>query len=90
MQHEQPQKIKLICRMKDGKYNCQMPADETALAVESLETADMFLNYFRPEQMLEQLRAEYGEDAVLVFRTDEQQMQEFADFLREHDAVKQM
>lgn len=47
-------------------------------------SAGQFFDLFSPGDMMRKYAAKYGENFVLVFRTDEVQMQEFAALLAEH------
>ena len=48
--------------------------------------AQKFLDAFSPETITQECAERYGEDFVLVMRTDDVQMQEFDALLQEHDA----
>ncbi len=81
-------KMKVICRQKDGNYMEELFVDGAAQKdAADMETkhAEAFLNAFSPEELTRQCTERYGEDFVLVFRTDEKQMQEFDALLKEHD-----
>lgn len=80
-------KIKVVCRQKAGDFQEKLYVDGEALDCAfdtETETAEQFLDAFSPEALTARCTERYGEDFVLVFRTDDQQMQEFSDFLAEH------
>lgn len=80
-------KIKYVCRPAADTFSMQLFVDEEAYA-EAFDavtsSAREFFGLFSPESMMEKYTAQYGKDFVLVFRTDESQMQEFAALLAEH------
>lgn len=80
-------KIKLTCRQKDGRYEKQLFVDGESLADAGdteTQSAERFLNAFQPETLTQECAKRYGEDFVLVMRTDDVQMQEFDALLCEH------
>lgn len=85
-------KIKYVCTQKDGKYQAALYADGELLdCAFDTETwaAEKFFNAFAPQSLTAQCTEQYGENFVLVFRTDDQQMQEFDALLSEHGAFVQ-
>ncbi len=81
-------KIKIVCRRKNGEYEQQFFSDSEIMDASQQDAAmaEKFLNAFSPEQMMQEGTERYGEDFVLVMRTDDVQMQEFDALLQEHDA----
>lgn len=82
-------KIKLVCQQKNGSFQENLFADGEALDCASdteTHAAVQFLNAFSPKTLTKTCTERYGEDFVLVFRTDDTQMQEFDAFLTEHGA----
>ncbi len=80
-------KIKIVCRRKGGTYEQQIfsggePSDALQ---QDTAMAQKFLNAFSPETITQKCTERYGEDFVLVMRTDDVQMQEFDALLKEHD-----
>ncbi|HAJ97901.1 MAG TPA: hypothetical protein DCO72_09220 [Ruminococcus sp.] len=77
------QKIKYICRLHDGKYVENKNGD---ISQEFAEYAEMLLHCFFPEKLVRQLSLETStEKAVLVFRTNTQQVREFQELLQAHE-----
>ncbi len=82
-------KIKLTCRRKDGSFEQKLFVDGESLAAagdNETRSAELFLNAFQPERLTKECEERYGEDFVLVMRTDDVQMQEFDALLQEHSA----
>ncbi len=82
-------KIKLTCRRKDGGFERELFVDGESLASAGdteTQSAERFLNAFQPETLTKECAERYGEDFVLVMRTDDVQMQEFDALLQEHTA----
>ncbi len=79
-------KIKVICRQKNGGYQQELQVNGAAASAEDAETkrAETFLHAFSPETLTAEGTARYGDDFVLVMRTDDTQMQEFDALLQEH------
>jgi hypothetical protein len=79
-------RIKIICRMQDGR--CIRTIAASDVATEKMQhTAEYFLSAFSPEHLLSESSARYGEDFVLVFRTDETQMCAFHAELTAHGGI---
>lgn len=80
--------IKIVCRRKNGSYEQQFFSDGemTDAAQQDTAMAQKFLDAFSPEMITQECAERYGEDFVLVMRTDDVQMQEFNALLQEHDA----
>ena len=77
------QKIKYVCRLLDGKYVENTSSD---IPQESAKYAEMLLHCFFPEKLIRQLSLETSQEkAVLVFRTNTQQIQEFQELLQLHE-----
>ncbi len=76
-------KIKIIARMQDGAYAEEIIADDAA----DSSNAQRFFHAFHPQDIVKKHTPDYA-DFVLVFRTDTEQMQEFQDYLCEHDVRK--
>ena len=77
------QKIKYVCRLRDGNYVEDASGD---FPEESARYAEMFMHCFFPEKLIRQLSLETSQEkAVLVFRTDTQQMKEFQELLQLHE-----
>lgn len=74
------QKIKIIGRMQNGTYHEQLLTEHA----DSGFLAQSFLHAFSPAMLTEQLVQAYGQNSVLVFRTDITQMEEFRALLEEH------
>ena len=77
------QKIKYVCRLRDGNYtedtNSSIPED-------AVQYAEMLLHSFFPEKLVRQLSLQTNpEKAVLVFRTNTQQVREFQELLQLHE-----
>lgn len=73
-------KIKIIGTMQNGTYKEQLLAEDP----DSGSLARMLLQMFSPAALTRQLAQRYGEQSVLVFRTDERQMEEFRTLLETH------
>ena len=77
------QKIKYVCRLQDGTYS---ENSNDAISQDFTKYAEMLLHSFFPEKLVRQLSLETNpEQAVLVFRTDTQQIQEFQELLQLHE-----
>ena len=78
-------KIKFICRIKDNAYHQECYLDNAVMQTEEANSAvrgaERFFSAFSPEVITKQMSAQYGDNFVLVFRTSEQQMQNFCDIL---------
>lgn len=82
-------KIKLTCRKKNGSYEKKLYVDGEPLDCAydpETERAQQFWEAFSPEKLTD-AGTERCEDFVLVFRTDDAQMQEFGDFLESHGVM---
>ena len=80
-------KIKLTCRKKNGSYEKLLYVDGQPLDCAfdpETEHAQQLFDALSPEQLTD-TGTERCKDFVLVFRTDDGQMQEFADLLAEHE-----
>lgn len=73
-------KIKIIGRFRNGAYHEELLTDNT----DSAALARLLLQTFSPAALTRQLVQAYGEDSVLVFRTDAGQMEEFRSLLSSH------
>lgn len=80
--------IKIVCRRKNGEFEQQFYSDGEILDASQQDAAmaQKFLDAFSPEKITQECAERYGEDFVLVMRTDDVQMQEFDALLQEHDA----
>lgn len=81
---ETPEKIKFICRMTGGTYSEEVHTDEqthSAPVTADEQSAQQLLHAFAPDALLREMAQTGGGDAVLVFRTDSVQMQEFRTLL---------
>lgn len=80
-------KVKIVCRSKNGEFQQQFFSDGevTDAAQQDAALAKQFLDAFTPEQLTQDGAERYGEDFVLVMRTDDTQMQEFDALLKEHE-----
>ncbi len=81
-------KIKLTCRKKNGTYEKQLYVDGEPLDCAfdpETESAQQFFEALSPEKLTDTAASQCSEDFVLVFRTDDMQMQEFAALLAEHE-----
>ncbi len=75
-------RIKYICRMKDGQYSQQLLVNGTEYAqpaTPEIRQAEQFFAAFAPRTLTKEGAAAFGENFVLVFRTDSSQMQAFAE-----------
>lgn len=79
--------IKIVCRKKNGNFEQQLFSDGemTDAAQQNTAMAQKFLDAFSPETITQECAERYGEDFVLVMRTDDVQMQEFDALLCEHE-----
>lgn len=73
-------KIKIIGRMQDGAYKEQLLTEDKG----SGALARIFLQTFSPAALTRTLVQTYGDNSVLVFRTDAGQMEEFRALLESH------
>lgn len=73
-------KIKIIGRIQSGAYKEELLSDDA----DSGALAHTFLQTFSPAALVRQLVQRYGEQSVLVFRTDAGQMEEFRALLEAH------
>ena len=82
-QDQNIQKIKYICRLQQGKYTEQTSGD---ISETDIQYAEMLLHSFFPEKLVRQLSLQINpEKAVLVFRTNTQQVREFHELLQLHE-----
>ncbi len=82
-------KIKLTCRKKNGSYEKKLYVDGEPLDCAfdpETELAEQFFDAFSPETLIEAHAARYA-DLVIVLRTDDGQMQEFAELLAAHGSA---
>ncbi len=83
-------KIKIVCRPEQKSFTRQLFVDgeeKSAPFDAEMRSAGQFFDLFAPAEMMQKYTAQYGKNFVLVFRTDEVQMQEFEALLQEHGAV---
>lgn len=73
-------KIKIIGTIQNGSYKEQLLTEDSDCG----SLARMLLQTFSPAALTRQLVQRYGERSVLVFRTDERQMEEFRMLLETH------
>ncbi len=73
------EQIKIIARMQDGAYTEEIIAGDMAKSSD----AQRFFHAFHPREIVQKHADSYA-DFVLVFRTDDQQMQEFSDLLAQY------
>ena len=82
-------KIKVICRLQNDAYAEQILVDnQPAVLSAECNAARTLLHTFAPETLTRQLASLCGKDAVVVFRTNFRQMDEFQTLLSEHDAIR--
>lgn len=80
-----PARLKIICRVQDGQYSEELRCNDltrTAPFTDAESHAFMLLHSFSPEQHTREF-CQRVPGAVLVFRTDTVQMEQFAALL--HD-----
>ncbi|MBE6826472.1 MAG: hypothetical protein E7511_06275 [Ruminococcus sp.] len=83
-------KIKIVCRPEQKSFTRQLFVDgeEKPEAFDAeARSAGHFFDLFAPAEMMQRYTAQYGKHFVLVFRTDDVQMQEFEALLQEHGSV---
>ena len=79
MNEQTPAKLKIICRVQDGKYTEELRCNDvtrSAPYTDEENRAFELLHSFSPESRTREL-CRQAPDSVLVFRTDAAQMAEF-------------
>lgn len=84
MNEPKPDKLKIICRVQDGRYTEELRCNDvtrSAPYTDEENRAFELLHSFSPEARTRELCRE-APDSVLVFRTDAAQMAEFETLLQ--------
>ncbi|MBR3630312.1 MAG: hypothetical protein IKN55_07570 [Oscillospiraceae bacterium] len=79
-EQEAAPKLKIICRLQEGRYSEQLVAE----VPDGADDAMALLHAFSPESLTRNLTEACGDGSVVVFRTDTRQMEEFRALLDAH------